>query len=332
MARCRADSSIQRVTVDGFAFPLGVYPIEAMAPRQGYSVDFEPADGDSGEGSAEWEEWPDRYVYDIVIGADRLEALTRGLLALLPGRVYPILDVLGQDAYREVDPYISYELVGMDRFTDALRRYRSFFFEDGLSGFGAMVTEPFLYVFIDEHKIITVRAETELREKVEKLLHAFDLEVVESPAGADAAAHEHRGVLEAPEDRPDLLTAEEVVEHLRDEWRLTLNVDAETNVDDEGTDLGITAWRCIVRVAADEQERCRYVEAFITAGSYRRAEELAMEAADTFRPPDQPEWYEAMLVSADRLTPEGLAEALKKAGAPAPESGSEGIISQGWLE
>src|SRR5262245_12808718 len=112
MPRCRLDPSIDRVVVDGFAFPLGVYPVESMEPAPGYSVDFEPADGDNEEG--EWEEWPDRYVFDIVITAERLEPLCRSLLGLMPGRAYPILDFLGLDAYREVDPFISYELVGMD--------------------------------------------------------------------------------------------------------------------------------------------------------------------------------------------------------------------------
>ena len=36
---------------------------------------------------------------------------------------------MGRDAYREIDPYISYELVGLDRVTDSLRRFRDFFFD-----------------------------------------------------------------------------------------------------------------------------------------------------------------------------------------------------------
>ncbi|MFM9995941.1 MAG: hypothetical protein ACKVU4_09080 [Phycisphaerales bacterium] len=329
MARCRVDPTIERVTMEGFSFPLGVYPIEAMKPKAGYTVEFEPADGD--DSSGDWEEWPDRYVYDIVIGADRIEPLCRSLLGLLPGRVYPILDVLGQDAYREIDPYISYDLIGMDRFTDMLRRYRGLFFEDGLCGFGAMADEPFLYVFVDEHKIITVRAEADQKERVERVLAAFDLEPAEQPAGADSAPHEHRGVLEAPDDRPDLLTAEEIVEQLRDEWNLTLNVDPEGNTDDEGNDLGITGWRCLVRCIGEEEERARYADAVITAGSLRRAEELALDAADELRPKDVEEWAESLVVSSDRVTPERLTELL---GAKIPEGvlAEEGIKSRAWLE
>ncbi len=335
MARCRVDPSIERVTMEGFNFPLGVYPIEAMTPRAGYTVDFEPADGDNDPSSGgEWEEWPDRYVYDIVIGADRLEPLCRSLLALLPGRVYPILDVLGQDAFREIDPYISYELIGMDRFTDMIRRFRGYFYEDGLCGFGAMTDEPFLYVFVDEHKIVTVRAETDHKERVERILAAFDLEVVEQPAGADSAAHEHRGVLEAPDSRSDLLTAEEIVEQLRDEWSLTLNIDAETNVDDEGNDLGSTGWRCLVRCIAESEDgprAPRYADAVLTADCLRRAEELALDAAEELKPKDVEEWLESAVIAADRVTPEQLSELC--GGKPADKLLEEqGIKSRAWIE
>lgn len=330
MARCRVDESIERTVVNGFSFPLGVYPVEEMTPRPGYTVEFEPADGDD---EGQWEEWPDRYVFDIVISADRLEPLVRNLMALLPGRAYPILDYLGLDAFREVDPYISYELVGLDKVTDALRRYRGFFFEDGLCGFGAMVDEPFIYIFVDEHKIVTVRVEPDLKEKVEKILHAFDLEPVEAPAGADAVAHEHRGVLAISDDRPDLLSADEIVEQLRDEWRLTLNIDPETNVDDEGRDLGITAWHCLVRCAAEKEERFRYLDVILTAGNLSTCEELALEAADQMLPHGIEEWDEAMVVQADRLNMDMLAEALQARGlSPIEKPTEERIMYKEWLE
>lgn len=337
MARCRVDPSLKRVVMDGFSFPLGVYPIEPAAPRAGYTVEFEPADGsdESRVGddapAGDWEEWPDRYVYDAVISADRLEPLCRSLLGLLPGRVYPILDVLGQDAYREIDPYISYELIGMDRFTDMLRRFRGFFMEDGLCGFGAMSDDPFLYVFVDEHKIVTVRAEADARERVERVLGAFDLEPTDKPAGADSFAHEHRPVLLAPDDRPDLLTPEEIVEHLRDEWRLTLNIDPETNVDDDGNELGVTGWRCVVRCFAEDDERPRYADAVLAAPCLRRAEELAFDAADELLPDGVDEWEEMTVVAADRVTPERLAEVLGKKKADGLP-GEEGIKSRGWIE
>jgi hypothetical protein len=316
--------------MNGFEFPLGVYPVEPMTPRPGYSVEFEPADGDA---EGQWEEWPDRYLFDIVITASRLEPLVRSLLALFPGRVYPILDILGRDAYREVDPYISYELVGLDRFLDALRRYRGFFFEDGLCGFGVMVDEPFLYLFVDEHKIVTVRVVPELKERVERVLQAFDLEATEAPAGADAASHEHRAVLSAPDDRPDLLNEDEILEELRDSWRLTLNVDPDSNLDEDGLPLGVVFWRCLVRCILEPESKPKYVDILLTAKDLRTAEEMAMDAADQLLPDGADEWEEMMLIGADRVEASVAEGWLKERKLEAPEkSGEERIIWSLWLE
>ena len=348
LARCRADPSIERVVIEDFAFPLGTYPVpeerEEVHPRPGYTVAFEPADGDE---DGEWEEWPDRYVYDVLVPAGRVEALCRTLFALLPGRVYPILDVLGHDAFREVDPYVSYDLVGQERFLEAVRRYRDFLFEDGLVGFGAMSEEPFLYIFLDEHKIVTVRAEAALQGRVEAVLAAFDLEMLESLSGADATTHEHRGVLLSPDDRPELLTAEEIIEQLCDQWRLTLNIDPETNLDDGGEELGVTAWRCVVRgdaliestsengeaegLTSEESPRLRarpYAEILLTADCLREVERLVLEAWDEL---DGSAELEPRILIADRIQPEPFTKALEQAGVE-PDLAETKVWHASWLE
>lgn len=253
MPRSKSDSSLSRHQIDAFKFPLGVYPVEELAPKPGYTLDFEAGDGEESEG--DWEEWPDRYVFDAVLSAERVPALVRTLLCLMPNKVYPILDILGHDAFREIDPYVSYELVGLDRIVEAIRQVPDFFFEDGLAGFGAMSQEPFIYFFVDEHKIVTIRAEAPLREKIEKLLAAFDLEHREDAAGVDAAAHEHRTILVAPESEPNLMSFDEIVEQLHDDWRLVLNIDPETNVDEEGKELGVCGWWCRVRVSLPQNAK-----------------------------------------------------------------------------
>jgi hypothetical protein len=307
---CQADPSIRRVVLGSFQFPLGAYPVEEMTPKPGYSMTFEQADGG---GEQDWEEWPDRYAYDIVISAERLPALMRTLLSLFEGRVFPILDVLGQDGYREIDPYIAYELVGLDRVFDAIRVFGDYLYEDGMCGFGAMSEEPFLYLFVDEHKIVTVRADAAIKERVERVLHAFDLEQTEEPLGADAAAHEHRSVLVVSDAKPDLLSAEEVVERLKDHWRLLLNVDPDTNVDDEGKDVGPTHWRAIVRCEPKEGDP-RYVEMVFDANNLRHAEEVSFEAMEDFAQKEEPAWEDAVLVSMDRLRPEQFRQVMESAG------------------
>lgn len=307
MERCLADTTIARREIAGFKFPLGVYPIEPMTPRPGFIMNFEAADGDNDAG--DWEEWPDRYAFEAVVSADRIESLCRLCFQLLPPRVFPILDVIGHDAYREIDPYISYDLCGLDRFLENIARYRSWLYEDGLCGFGAMCDDPFCYVFLDEHKILTLRVPPETKERVERILAAFDLEEVDIPAGADAAAHEHRSVLFAPDDRPELFAPDEIIERLRDDWRLVLNVDAESNVDEEGQDLGSTAWRCLVRTMVEapkgKEGVLRYAEVLLHADCTAQAEVAARESALS-QLGDQKVVFEPMVVTADRLLPKQL--------------------------
>ena len=335
MPRCLSDDSIERRTVQGFDFPLGVYPVESMTPQQGYNSEFEPADGD--DGISEVEAWPDRYVYDIVISATRLEALWTQIFALMPGRVYPILDYIGHDCYREIDPYIAYEPLGQERMTNLLQRYHDFFFDDGMIGFGAVSEEPFFYVFVDEHKIMTLRVEPEMCPKVEKLLASFDLEHVAEPAGADAASHEHRSVLLTADDRPDLLNADEIVEIARESWGLVLNVDPESNVDDEGIELGITPFRCLLRYETDQNPIARYAEVICTAESLIQAESLALEAVDELlgEPESTEVTSDLYLLSADRINMKDLGLGHSESKAPKPLSKKYlqqcSILSSRWL-
>jgi hypothetical protein len=329
MEQCALDPSVARREVEGFRFPLGVYPIEPMQPRSGYSVVFEPADGGTDE--SDYEEWPDRYLFDAVISADRLESLCTMLFSLLPGRLYPILDVLGMDAYREIDPYIAYNLVPVERFADNVRRFRPFLYEDGLVGFGAFSENPFYYVFIDEHKVVTVRAETSLKERVERLLAAYDLMEIDEPAGAESAAHEHRSVLLVAPDRPELLAPHEIIERLKDEWRLLLNIDPETNLDEEGKPLGITLWRCLVRCEKSKSP-ARYALLTLRASCLREAEEIVHEAIERMSG-DEEGWDEVVVVTSSRIKTEHLDDTKELGGKPVLQGRrGESIIEGRWLD
>ncbi len=310
MRRAALDTSISRVQKGDFSCPLGVYPAdpEKFQPLPGYQFSFEASDGD--EEHDQWEHWPDRYMYDVVISHARLDPLLRALSSLLPGRCYPILDVLGRDAYREVDPYIAYDAVGIERFIDGLRRRRDWLLEDGLVGFGAMSLEPFIYIYVDEHKILTLRAEPGLKERAERILAAFDLLPLPEPRGVDSVEHEHRTVLApnapAPETDDGLASQEDLVEELIDRWRLTLNVDADGNIDDEGRELGPTPWRCVVALRTDEQEEeLARAEVYLIAASLAEAERIAIEALDR-----NPDADDACVLFADRLLPEDFAAAV----------------------
>lgn len=312
MFTCQIDPALERVQVGDMRFPLGVYPVEPIEPTQGFAVEFEAADG--AEDGSDLEEWPDRYVYDVVISVDRLPALLVQLLAMMPPRVFPILDFIGHDEFREIDPYISYEQLGVDQIIDGTRQFQGFFYEDGMCGFGAMSEEPFFYLFVDEHKIVTVRVEPELKPKVDKLLEAFDLEQMEEPVGVDTVAHEHRSVLVMPTagDSGNTLGAEEIVGFLRQEWRLTLNIDPELNVDDEGQELGVTAWRAVVRCEMEEGQDPRYREVYLWAGNLSEAETVAASAMEGSE--EEQAWLDMAILAMDRMSDERLGEALSGTG------------------
>lgn len=323
------DKKIEPVVIEGFSFPLGVYPTEPMEPVAGFTEQFEAADSENDANHTEddWEVWPDRFVYDVVISSDRLRALCRGLFAILPGRVYPILDVLGSDAFREIDPYLAYDLVGIEKLLDGLQEVGDWLYEDGMVGFGAMSLDPFIYIFIDEHKITTIRVEGSQKDRVEKLLRAFDLRHVDEIHGADSAEHEHRTVL-AAKPAATALTSDEIIERLRDQWSMQLNIDASTNLDADDNDLGVTGWQCVARTAMSSDETNSYAEVLLTADSLDTAEQLAIESVQQQAPSDG-SWDEIEIIRADRVTPEQFTGWLE--GKSNVEQGACAVEDVRWL-
>jgi hypothetical protein len=297
--------------MQGFQFPLGVYPVEEFQPKPGYTAEFEPADG--GDAESDWEEWPDRYMFDVVVPANRLRGLCLTLLSLLPTRVYPILDILGEDAYREVDPYIAYDPIGFDQFIELMYKHEDWLFECGLVGFGAMSDDPFLYVYVDEHKILTVRAQSDLKDVIERALEAFDAPLVDTLLSVDTVAHEHRSVLDPA---PGSLVEEEILEELIDHWRLQINVDREHNLRDDGKELGVTGWRCLVRLSADAASQPVYGHVWLRAACLEDAEWGALDAlAEEAKVDLEAPAASAMVILADRFSPEMFQQSITALGA-----------------
>jgi hypothetical protein len=334
MYTCLVDPDLKNVQAAGLTFPLGVFPVEPLEPVAGYTMEFEAADG--AEDGSDLEEWPDRYVLDILLSAERLPALVVQLIGLMPPRIYPILDFIGHDEFREIDPYISYDQIGVDLFLDSLRQFRGFFYEDGMVGFGAMSEAPFFYMFVDEHKILTLRVEPALKDRVERLLEAFDLDMHPELVGVDTVSHEHRSVLIMPADRPNALSPEEVVAHLRLEWRLILNVNPEHNLDDEGRELGLTAWQAMLRCSESEDEKPRLAEVYLWATCLNEAEELALGAVNTvLSEAGQEDWFDVAVLGMDRLGDDRLRGLVEPLGAEASSRSTHrepGVIHARWVE
>lgn len=177
-----------------------------------------------------------------------------------------------------------------------------------------------------------------MKERVERVLAAFDLKEVDKIAGVDAAVHEHRTVLDAPRDRPDLLTHDEVLEEVRDLWSLTLNLDPLKNTDDDGADLGVTLWRCVVRVFS-EQGDVRYAEVLCSADCLQTAGDLSMSAVEQMdpalspeTPPDDQEPSDFDVLSADRVREDDLRTMLgAQAGTVTIDTGGSAVIAARWM-
>ncbi|MBL4591379.1 MAG: hypothetical protein JKY96_05410, partial [Phycisphaerales bacterium] len=118
--------------------------------------------------------------------------------------------------------------------------------------------------------------------------------------GADAAAHEHRSILLVTNDQPALLNSDEIVDRTRDDWQLVLNVDPDTNLDDEEQEIQMTIWRCIARYIPDHDTNELFCEVVLVADCIRRAEELAQIGAQSNLPKEN-EWVEISIVSSNRI-------------------------------
>src|SRR5690606_14644378 len=124
---------------------------------------------------------------------------------------------------------------------------------------------------------------------------------------------------------------EEILEELRDQWQLMLNVDPESNVDDEGNELGITHWRLLARTEYETEPVVRYVEVFLRASCLAEAEELARDASDGLFDEEEREPTAASFVEIDRVGPEEFRSMLAQAGGKKAEIPPEsGVVLARW--
>ncbi|MHC4910462.1 MAG: hypothetical protein ACYTF9_12150, partial [Planctomycetota bacterium] len=112
-------------------------------------------------------------------------------------------------------------------------------------------------------------------DDVEALLHDYGLgKVAETWPDTGLDGPEVRPVLDvADQFSPDL---DEMLLLLRYNWKLELNLDPETNVDEAGRELGHTLWHVVVIVYSerDPDNAGGYLSVWLAAASLAEAEEL----------------------------------------------------------
>jgi hypothetical protein len=303
----RLRTDLKRAVIDGFALPLGIAPGPIKVPTPGYTVGYSGGTGEE----------PDTYSFYVAVSHERVGAVVRRAMQLLPDTVYGIVEISSRDAYRPVDVYIGAEEIRLRRFLTTWRQCEPILLEDASIAAGANSERPFVELFVDQWKGLSIIVPLSMRGDVESLLDEFDLEEVPEtwPVGADNPALEQsriRPVLAASgAEAPDI---DDVLMVLRRDWRLELNVDPQRNVDDAGRELGMTLWHAVVGVenaaaesSAAERRDTADLSIWATAGSLNELEVLISEVLNAGEG-----WQSAEVFSTDRVAyderPEALAD------------------------
>lgn len=304
MRSFRLRTDLTRVTLNGFALPLGINPHELEAPREGFTVSYTPAR----------EEMPDTYAFHVVVSHEHVSALLRRAFRLLPEEVYGIIEIGSRDAYRATDVFMGEEPIPRDAFLSTWQEYEPFLLEDGTIGAGANSEDPFVEVFVDPWKGVSVHVPLHQRDDVEHLLDTFGLEEVPqtwpTEADDDARWHEHievRPVLDLTDDYAS--DVDELLLELRHAWQLSLNIDPQRNEDERGRLLGVTLWHVVAigESADDDGASGAYITIWATAASPNELGAMVEQVMAEY-----PQWRFTDVYSMDRVAyddrPEELAE------------------------
>lgn len=287
--RLRPD--LTRAVIDGFALPLGIEPDGLHAPNQGYTVTYTPGEEDE----------PDTYAFHVVVSHEKLSRLLDLAFGFLPDEVYAIVEIGSRDAYRQIDVFLGSDPIGIEDFLASWRHYEPILLEDASIAAGANSEEPFVEVFVDQWKGVAIHVPLSMRDDVEDMLRSLDLDEVaqtwapETEEQRDYAASRVRPVLDSSDEYlPDI---DELLLNLRHEWKLELNIDPETNVDDSGRPLGLTLWHAMVIVESTEKpDTGAYMSVWATAGSLTQMEQIISAAASS-----QHGWQFSEIYMVDRV-------------------------------
>lgn len=281
------DPTLKRLLIDGFTFPLGWKPSDGKRPFEGYTISRLDSDL----------ELPDTHQFQIAVSHERLKPLLARLFALLPEQVYPILEIISTDAYRQVDTLMSPEPISLTDFLTTWAEVEPLLLDDCALAAGAMSEEPYVEVFLEANKFIIVNIASEQSRLLEAELDAAGLHEVPSHwIDDDDCMDEFTSVLM---EKNGLMTLDDVIVHLHRLWRLELNIDPEGNPDEAGRDLGVTLWHVLILVVRRDQpsnsEHAR-IEIWLSADSLGQVEELVADVFDEIK-----EWDIDTMVSQDRV-------------------------------
>ena len=289
MIACSLRPDIERAVIDGFALPLGIWPGDITPPTVGYTIGY--STGEDNE--------PDTYSFYVAVSHERVASIVDSVFSLLPTKVCAIVEISSRDAYRQTDIFLSREPISRDDFLTTWRRWQPVLHEDGSIAAGANSEDPFVEVFVDQWKGVSIIVPLDMHDDVEGLLTSLGLhEVPETWAVGDENSE-----LKNVRIRPVLASLDgaaadidDVLIEIRRDWQLELNIDPDTNVDAVGRHLGMTLWHAVIGVHHDAVPSVTAdMSIWATAGSLGELETLI----DTmFR--ETGEWAVDEVISTDR--------------------------------
>lgn len=310
MAAFHVRTDLQRAVIKGFALPLGIEPGAFNPPTPGYTIAYDAGKDDE----------PDTYAFYVTVSHERVAGIMTRMFDLLPEEVCGIVEISSCDAYRAIDVYISREEMTRSHFLKTWKTLGPVLLEDSSIAAGANSETPFVEIFLDQWKGISIIVPLSMRDDVESILREFDLnEVPETWAvGGDNPALEEaqiRPVLQTNGAEP--VEIDDVLWQLRADWNLEINIDPDTNVDDSGRDLGMTLWHAMVALesARGEDEQAD-IAVWATAGSLTELLKLIDDALD-----GEKRWQVADVFTTDRVAfderPDDLSDLAPKGRRPA---------------
>lgn len=295
----RIRTDLQRVSVDGFSYPLGVEMAPSRPSREGYCMSWLEGEGDA----------PDTYTCLVVVSHERVKPLLRACFDLLPDQVAGIMEVGSRDAFRAVDVFLGSSTVCLDRFLNTWDRYEAIFLEDASLAVGVNTESPFMEIFLDQDKRLTIHVEPESRDLIEAMLTRQGIEACDEEQLVVSESELERTVVRPIlQDDPSLLCdVDQLIMTLRHEWELLLNEDPDQNLDASGRDLGRTLWHAIVLLEprVGMARSSSHAMAWVIGSSRNEIETLLRTRLE-----EEPHWSFGEFYTLDRVALDDRPEAL----------------------
>lgn len=261
-----------RITEDGFSYPLGAYPEKGFTPRTGYDSKY------IREGAY--------FYYQVSLSHERILPVFIDLLRLLPESIYLVTQIHSDDYYNEYDTYVSETPVGREEFIAWLTEWSDVALDDGFFGVGAFVDSPPWEMFLDEHKTIHIYYDNP--DLMEQTLENLGIPFVMELRFFWDEPHYHEPLTIGGELGENYLTA---FENLADNYGLVLEEPPEEDMPDEDEKIHeMTCWKVEIRGYKPKSSMARrpigfYSTLYLNAESREEAAELVrayMESNDEY--------------------------------------------------